>query len=143
MTDWHNDPTIRAETNVYRRIRRAEVVWDDSRKRWRPSSVAFQHFELSVALEDTLREAARVPADALPVLMAEYPYLVALTAGFVRQHDQLVVRDPDDDEPAHGLVVGDKMHPGRRRKDFASAAAWEVEPLEGAPPPGRNRLPDS
>ena len=93
---------------------------------------------MSVVLGDAL-EGGREPSDAL----ARYPdeYLVTLKARFVRSHDQIVARDPVEDEPAHGLVVGDKMHPASRRKRFANAAEWEVRPSEVEPLHGQNRLP--
>ena len=139
MAEWQDDPSVQDRTNLYRRVRRDRVFWDDSRECWRPSSVVFQNFEMSVALGDTLEADGREPVDVL----TPYPdeFLVLLEAGFVRGHDQIVAREPRHDEPAHGLVVGDKERPASRRKKFAQSAEWAVPPTESAPPSGSNRLP--
>ncbi len=139
MTARQGGASVQDGTLLYRRIRRDWVVWDDSRGCWRPSRIAFQNVEMSVALGDTLEAMGREPEDVLVASPGEY--LVALTAGFVRTHQQQVVRDPVDDEPAHGLVVGEKDHPASRRKKFAQEAAWVKAPTEEAPPPGSSRLP--
>lgn len=141
MTERQDDPSILDGTNLYRGIRRDEVFWDSSRRCWRPSSAAFQHLEMSVAVGDRLSGDTCERADEL----SAYPGddCVGLTAKFVRNHNQIVVRDPVEGQPAHGLVVGDKMHPAGRRKDFYRAAVWELEPTEPVPPPRHNRLPEA
>lgn len=53
--------------------------------------------------------------------------LVALTAGFVRDHGQGVVRKPLTDDPSHGEVTGEKTRGTRRA--FARHAAWLVRPV--------------
>ena len=53
--------------------------------------------------------------------------VVAFTAGFARQQGQIVVRTPEDDQPAHAKVVGRKTHGVRRA--FARAARWVHRPL--------------
>jgi hypothetical protein len=104
-----DDRSIADETGLYHRIPPSpdQIVPDRNRGCFRLSSAAFigKH-EMSVVLEDTLRAGGRDPSDVI----ANYPgqYVVALTAGFVRGHQQIVVRTEQDDEPAHGDVIGQK-----------------------------------
>jgi hypothetical protein len=94
----------------------------------RVSAGAFQNSTntegMSVLLEDTLQTEERTPASTI----SAFPDfgLVSLTAGFCASEDQTVKRAPEDDEPAHGEVIG-KKSPGRRKR-FAQAASWIVQP---------------
>lgn len=124
-----DDASIGAETELYRRIVPQWVVPDHTRGCLRLSSAAFTHEERSIVLEDTLRDSGREPRDALGAYPGEY--LASLTAGFVRQHEQIVIRSPTDDEPAHGEVIGSK--PKSRRRILAEATRWIVAP-DGACP---------
>ena len=127
-----DDPSISDATELYRRIHpRHHITWDDNRGAWRVKSAAFQNTtgtkSMSVALGDVLQAAGRSPTTVL----ALYPdwYLASLTARFVRQHDQGLLREPTDEEPAHGAVVGEKRESVKRA--FAREARWVVAPEEG------------
>jgi hypothetical protein len=52
--------------------------------------------------------------------------VVAFTAGVARSKQQIVVRDPLPDQPAHALVLGRKTDSVRRA--LARAARWIVRP---------------
>ena len=52
--------------------------------------------------------------------------LSQLTAGLARECGQGVARDPLPDEPAHGLVFGEKTR--RIRKKLAVGSQWVVLP---------------
>jgi hypothetical protein len=118
-------PPIDDELELYRRVTVPDwLVPDENRDCTRLSSAAFSADPMSVVIDDTLRASGREPVDILD----RYPsdYLVALTVGLVREHEQQVIRSPIPDEPAHADVVGKKTK-GRRRA-FATAATWIVGP---------------
>jgi hypothetical protein len=125
-----DDPSVADETHLYHRIppSRDQIVPDENRGCLRLSSGAFVgKTEMSVVLDDTLRADGRDPSDAL----ANYPgqYLVRFTAAFVRSRNQVVVRSPRADEPAHGDVIGKKTRGVARA--LAETSCWIVAP-EGA-----------
>ncbi len=77
---------------------------------------------MSVHLTSVL-EAEGLPASA--ALAGHEGYgLVGFTAGLVRTLSQIVVRDPQPNDPAHGLVVGNKTE--GRRKQIVAASQWVV-----------------
>jgi hypothetical protein len=94
----------------------------------RVSSGAFQNSSnsegMSVLLEDALEAEERTAASTI----SAYPSfgLVSVTAGFCFTEDQAVERVPEDNDPAHGEVIGEKSQ--GRRKRFAKAASWVVQP---------------
>jgi hypothetical protein len=127
-----DDAPVEDETGLYHRIphSRDQIVPDQNRGCMRLSSAAFiGKEEMSVVIEDTLRAMGRNPAD----ILQNYPgqYLVRLTAGFVREYDQIVRRSRTAEERAHGDVVGRKTKSVARR--FAEAACWEIAPLDACP----------
>jgi len=102
------------------------LVEDKNRDRVRLSSAVFAPQEMSVLIEDALREDGRVPLDAL----ANFPddFLIAITVLVARSQSQTVVRSPTEVEPAHGDVIGKKTR-GRRR-EMARRARWVKEPVD-------------
>ena len=126
-----DDPSIRDECELLRRIPLKEnvnIVWDGNEKRWRPSSAAFQDHpdgsSMSVVLGDVLNAAGR---DVVEVLTGHENFgLAAITAGFARECNQRIAKDPLPEEPAHGLVVGNK--PRRVSRELAKAAKWVIAP---------------
>lgn len=73
---------------------------------------------MSIVIGDELDKADRDPAEVLSG--HEGFALVSITAGLVREYQQRVARETLDDEPAHGIVIGEKRRtpagkwPGRR-----------------------------
>lgn len=55
--------------------------------------------------------------------------LAEITAGLVRSLQQVIMRAPRPEEPAHAKVVGTKTRPVR--KAMARAAAWVIDPPDG------------
>lgn len=51
--------------------------------------------------------------------------LAAITAELARKNGQSIVRDPTDEEPAHGLVVG---HKRKADTKMAKESEWIVPP---------------
>ena len=125
----NEDAPVPDDVDVHRLLHPdLDVAWDHDEGRWVVKSSAFQNTagtnRMSVVCGDTLAELGRPPEDARRAMPDRY--VAALTAGFVRREDQEVERTPTEEEPAHGDVVGDKARSRRRR--FASAARWVVEP---------------
>jgi hypothetical protein len=132
MTDgYQDDATILDDHALLRRIPPQHLVPDHNTRRIRISSAAFEDDRdgdpMSILLAETLRDLGQSPDAAL----AGHPDfgLASLTARLVREKGQIVVRRPEEGDPAHGLVVGHK--PASVRKAFARAAKWAV------PPPGK------
>jgi hypothetical protein len=123
---FEDDPTIPDEERLLRRIPPAHLVPNENQGgKLRVSSGAFRKkTELSVILESPLLDAGRQPAD----LLRNYPshLLVAITARIARAHQQSVARDPEPEEPAHGVVYGKK--PSRCANALAGAVEWVVPP---------------
>lgn len=130
--EYHDDDTIHDETLLLRRVpsrHNIYIIWDDNRKRWRPSSASFEDHPdgspMSVVLADTLAELERPLTSALEGHERGFA-LASITAGLARANDQVVVRDPLPEEPAHGLVVGQKTK--KRCRELAKSADWIVPP---------------
>ena len=119
-----DDPSVADGTKLHRGVAREHVVSDQNQHRLRPSSAAFDHYEMSIVLDDTLAASGRAPADALERLPQEF--LASLRAGLARERDQIVVRSENESEPAHGDVIGHKTKAIKRA--FARSAEWEIPP---------------
>ena len=130
QTDLEDDPSIRDDCELLRRIPiklEINIIWDDNQKRWRPSSASFKDHRngtpMSIVLKDELEKAGRSPAE---VLTGHEDFALAMvTAGIARESQQHVARDPLPDEPAHGLVIGEKKKASRI---MAKAAQWVIAP---------------
>lgn len=129
---YEDDPSIADGTLLLRRVLTrpdVSIVWDDNLSRWRPSSVAFEDHRngtpMSIVLTDTLDAMGRSYESALAGHEDTHS-LAAISAGLARQCAQKVAREPTQDEPAHGVVVGQKTKKIQRK--LAKAAEWIVEP---------------
>jgi len=72
----------------------------------------------------------RETANVEEILVDHDNYKVAsVSAGFARQLEQAIARDPLDGLPSHAVVVGNKRKSGRDKK-FAKAAVWVVGPTD-------------
>jgi hypothetical protein len=117
-----DDETIQSEERLLRRIHPNQVV-PDKNGGFRPSSAAFTDRELSVDLASKLDELDRTQQSCLDGY--DGYGLVSFTAGTARANQQLVCRDPLPDNPAHGIVYGDK--PTRVKKQLVQGSTWIVE----------------
>lgn len=117
-----NDAPVPEDMSLYRRVHPSEIVWSDNDGCLRPNSGVFKDREMSVHLDDVLRDEQREPASILD----DKPQhsLVSLTAGFVEGEEQAVRRTPQPDDASHGDVCGNKSH--SRRRKFARAAQFVV-----------------
>lgn len=125
-----DDPSIRDEAELLRRIPPQHFVPDQNQGGIRISSAAFKDHAngspMSVVLAEELARTGRNPHD---VLIGHDGFALAMiTAGLARGCDQGVAREPLENEPAHAVVFGRKTHGIRRR--LAAGARWMI------PPPG-------
>ena len=121
---FEDDPSIGGEERLFRRIPRTWFDWDESGTP-AVSSAAFKDEELSVNLESVMARNGRPPADAI----RNYPGygLAAITAAYSRSLNQRVDRDPLNEEPAHGVVFGQRKCGGIAGK-LRDGAQWVVTP---------------
>ena len=121
---FEDDPSIADDERLFRRIPRTWVDWDEHGNA-SISSAAFKDEELSINIESVMMRDRRPPVDAI----RGYPGygLAALTAGHARSLNQLVVREPIEQEPAHGVVFGKKKRGGIAGK-LRDGASWVIEP---------------
>jgi len=135
--DPKDDKSIADGTLLLRRVPtkpNLNVVWDANLGCWRPSSASFENDKdgspMSVQLSDTLDE-LRLPMETALKGHEKGFSLAAITAGVARKYDQGIVRDPTEDEPAHGLVIGEKTKHISRK--LAKSFRWIVPPDLTAP----------
>jgi hypothetical protein len=116
---YQNDPSIPGDEQLFRRIPQTWVAW--------VSSAAFKDEELSVNLASVMAQDGRAPGDAI----RGYPGygLAAVTAAHARSLGQAVARDPLPEEPAHGVVYGQKKRGGVGGK-LRDGAIWVVSPTQ-------------
>ena len=88
----------------------------------RPGSGVFKDSEMSIHLDDVLKDEEREPESVLDGKPQHS--LVALTAGFVKDEEQTVRRTPIPEDASHGEVCGKKSQ--ARRKKFARTAEFVV-----------------
>jgi hypothetical protein len=127
--DLTDDRPVEDDTLLYRRVHKVHY----SRRpdgSFRLRETAFKNFpggglDMSVQLGDRLAELAKSPEDVLKGHDSTFG-LAALRTKVVRDEEQSVERTPKPDDLAHGDVIGEK--PTGRRKRFAAAAWWAVEP---------------
>ena len=124
-----DDLSIRNEEKLFRRIRNVETVWDDNLNQMRPTSQAFQNHPdnpraFSVNLESVLQDRG-LAIESLLVDESSYS-LVTFSAQLARNLGQKVHRQPQDGDPSHAHVVGDKGKSVRR--EFSKAAEWAIPP---------------
>ncbi len=130
-----DDLTISDECGLLRRIPikpKLNIVWDSNQGRWRPSSASFKDHPngtpMSIVLGDELDNTGRTPAE---ILIGHDDFaLASITAGFAREQHQQVAREPLPEEPAHGIVIGEKKKASRK---MAKAAQWVISPKLSTP----------
>ena len=121
-----DDPSIQASERLFRRIPPTWVDWDEHGNAL-ISSAAFKDEELSINLESVMTRDGRAPEDAI----RSHPRygLAAITAAHARSLNQAVAADPLPDEPAHGVVYGQKKRGGIGGK-LRDGAEWVVQPVK-------------
>lgn len=130
MPDQQNDDdsSIEDHFELWRRIPPKHVVFDNNSGELRPTSAAFDNDPdgepMSILIAPVMTELGLSSANAID----GHPgfALASITAGLARECSQKLVRDPLENEPAHGLVVGRKTQGTRRR--LARASRWIIRP---------------
>ncbi len=134
---YQDDPSILDDDILLRRVpihQSSQIVWDANKNQWRPSSAAFRDHPnrdhpngpaMSVALQAVLGTMGLPPQHAL-VGYEETHALAAFKTTVARQNGQGIARDPLPEDPAHGVVFGNK--PRAVSKALASASHWVVSP---------------
>lgn len=118
---FEDDATIQPDERLFRRIHPKHVV-PDKDGGFRPSSAAFNDRELSVDIASILTELNRTHQSCLDGY--EGYGLVSFSAETARANQQAVCRDPLPENPAHGIVHGDK--PTRVKKQLVAQSTWLV-----------------
>jgi hypothetical protein len=127
--EFTDDQNIKNDAELWRRIHRDFIKPDKNMNgALRPSSQAFQNYPrtltMSVYLADIVREDER---DAEDIIAGYDGYaLASISAGLARECEQAVMPAPEDNEPAHFHVCGEK--PNRIKKKLAKNSAWVIEP---------------
>jgi len=129
---YQDDQTISNDVLLLRRVPclpNINIVWDGNQECWRPSSASFEDHPngtpMSIALSDVLAQLGRNYESVLEAVEGEFA-LVGFTAEVARANGQGVAREPTPEEPAHGVVFGDK--PKRVRRAIAKNSRWIVSP---------------
>jgi hypothetical protein len=117
-----DDATIDSEEKLLRRVHPKQVV-PGKGGGFRPSSAAFNDRELSVDISSVLTALQR-PHESCLIGYEGYG-LVWFSAGRARANQQAVCRDPLPENPAHGIVFGDK--PTRVKKQLVENSTWVVQ----------------
>lgn len=118
-----DDPTIKNDERLLRRIHPEQIVRDDKSGGYRVSSAAFNDVQLSTDLYSVLIAAG---LDATSCVRAHDGYgLVAITAGLAREKNQVVYREPVEGNEAHGIVEGKK--PSSVKKAFVAQCEWIID----------------
>lgn len=138
-TKYVDDKTISDDTLLYRRVLNqpdppaSQIIWDENKNNWRPSSVAFcDHRDgsaMSIAIDDTLKKESLSP-DSLLIGHDNFS-LAAFPARIARENAQGIIRNPLENDPAHGEVFGKKTKGVKRA--LANNSHWYIEP--NIPPP--------
>jgi len=119
-----DDLTIPSTDRLFRRVPHNWIVLLDDGS-YRPSSANFKDKELSINIESLLTEQGRPPEDTL----ANHSgfYLTSIIVDNVRSYGYPIVKDNDPpNDPAHGLVLGDKKK--KFPDNMARTSQWIVPP---------------
>ena len=119
-----DDLSIGNEARLFRRVHLSQIVRDEDTGLARVSSGAFRDVEMSIDIELILTASGLDERHCLEGHNAHR--LVSLSAGGCRQLQQLVCADPDETNPAHGLVCGRKK--GRTPDGLRELSLWVIPP---------------
>ena len=104
-SDWKDDPTIEGNERLLRRIPKTWVRLNRDGT-LKITSAAFKDRELSVNIESLMVQDGRNAKDSLRGYSGYG--LASINSGVAREHHQAVIRQPTEEEPAHGIVFGNK-----------------------------------
>jgi hypothetical protein len=127
LEEFPDDPGIRDNDQLLRRIPPKHVVPDQNSGLLRLSSAAFEDDKDGAPMSVYCRTAIESASSNVDRVMAGHEGygLVELGAGVFRECDQTVHPDPIPEESAHTVICGEKTH--GRRKRFAREAQWVIK----------------
>lgn len=124
MAELKDDPSIEDTETLWRNVLPWYVVRDETDGDWRVSSAAFSNDKdgdpMSVTLATRAAEIGWTPERQIDGLSGFS--LAGISAGLARSCDQGVARTPRPNEPAHGVVFGQKTRSVRKR--LVKGAKW-------------------
>lgn len=127
------------DVRLFRRISPAMIVYDDNLHCWRPTSQNFQDSQdgtpMSVFAENVALVNNEPPEGFLRGRWSSW-HLAAVQAGHMREHEQQVYLDPDNQDAddrfaSHAAVAGAK--PNKVRKKLAERWEWVIPPQGNKP----------
>lgn len=128
LDEYSDDTSISDAAVLWRRVPPRHFVFDENLGKLRPSKAAFDDHPngspMSIVLADLVVVSGRGPQDIL--IGHDRFALAAITAGLARSKSQGVAKDPLPEEPAHGVVFGNKTDSVRRT--FAKNTTWVIPP---------------
>lgn len=124
-----DDPTVASEEGLLRKIPKCWIIVDEI-DGIKISSAAFRDPEMSILFLSIVESTGRkITEISLPIDGG----LASINADFVRSLGQIIIRDPTTEEPAHGIVYGNKSRSVRRK--IREEAVWMVSPSSVPYPP--------
>lgn len=109
--EYEDDPSIPDRSDLYRRVHPDQVVFDKNTGEFRPSSAAFKdHPNGSPMSVNLLCEMQALNVDPVEYTLRGFAayHLAIIECGFTRSLNQAIAREPLPDNPAHGVVFGEK-----------------------------------
>jgi len=121
-----DDSSIRDDAELWRRVPHWQYEEEEDGS-ITLSSAVFSPRRLSVTIAEDVLTSGRTPEN----IVEEFPNfgLLGITAGNARACAQIIYRLPENDEPAHAEVYGNKTKSVKRKlKEEALGRGWVVFP---------------
>lgn len=122
QTECLDDASIVNQDRLFRRVHITQLVRDGDTGLARVSTGAFDDKELSINIESVLAGGGETPDTCLRDYHVHK--LVSITAENARRFNQVVCKDPQPDNPSHGLIYGAKSRGVLR--GLCAAAIWVI-----------------
>ena len=123
-----NRKDIRDDFHLWRRIPQKQIVpLMDNKGIYRVSSGAFQNTSGTKSMSVSIANLVKVTPEIYLSKFPEAVAIVSITAGQVRECNQGVIHTPQDDDNAHGEVIGEK--PKSFKKKMARICEWVIKPI--------------
>ena len=127
-TRYPDDPTIGNDEILWRRIHPDWIVPDQNTGRPRVSSAAFDNSSDGTPTSIHLAVVALHHGNSADIILESFPRysMAALTAGNARNVGQGVLPAPQNNDPSHGYIAGEKTK--RVKRSLAGACVWVGTP---------------
>ena len=123
-----DDPTVSDDDALLRRVPPQMILANSSQQDIEVSSAAFSNPSDGSGMSVIIRSELIAVGGRMEDVLTGYEGfgLVSLSAASVREQNQIVVRKPLPDNPAHGEVIGEKTRGVRRA--MKRSAIWLIKP---------------